>query len=183
MAFCNGAQIMALALFTPAFRICLALCAAAALLLAPATAKARENLGLYSGWAAFRDPLVPRCYAIAKAEPSSLRRDQQPYATVGTWPRRNIRNQIHFRLSRTLAAQPRIAIQIGGERFSLMGSGSDAWADDGRTNAAIIARMRSARSMTVSATGANGTRFSNTWQLAGAASAMDAASLGCARLR
>ena len=161
----------------------LILAAAACGLGLAAPVHARESLGIYTQWGAFRDPVVPRCYAIAKALPSTLQRDYEPYATVGTWPRRKIRNQIHFRLSRKLAAQPRLTILIGGERFALTGSGADAWASDARVNAAIIARMRSAKSMTVSATGANGKRFSNSWPLAGAASAMDSASLGCARLR
>jgi hypothetical protein len=43
--------------------------------------------------------------------------------------------------------------------------------------------MRSAPSMTVSARDALGRGFANTYQLAGAATAMDAASIGCAQLR
>ena len=56
-------------------------------------AMARENIGIYGNWGAFRDPMVPRCYAVAKALPSTMRRDYQPYATVGTWPKRKLRNQ------------------------------------------------------------------------------------------
>jgi hypothetical protein len=154
------------------------------LLLAAAVAspaQARDSLGMYFTWGAFRDPAVPRCYAIAKAAPSTLRRDYDPYASVGTWPKRGVRNQVHFRVSRKLAANPRMNLLIGGKRFALVGGGGDAWADDKATNAAIVAAMRSARSMTLSASGANGQRFSNTWKLAGAASAMDAAAVGCAR--
>jgi len=147
------------------------------------TASARENLGIFSEWGAFRDPTVPRCYAIAKAIPSTLHRDYQPYVTVGTWPKRKLRNQVHFRLSRKLAAKPRLSLRIGGRSYALTGGGGDAWAPDNRANAAITAAMRSASSMTVSASGANGKRFSNTWRLRGAASAMDAAAIGCARLR
>ena len=146
-------------------------------------AMARDSLGVFGGWGAFADPDKGRCYAIAKAIPSRLQRDYEPYATVGTWPGRKVRNQVHFRMSRKLAADPRLSIIIGGERYKLTGGGGDAWAPDARTNAAILAAMRSARSMTVSASGANGQRFSNTWPLAGAATAMDAASLGCARRR
>lgn len=154
---------------------------AAALSAVPASA--RDSLGVYSGWAAFRDPLVPRCYAIAMAEPSRLKRDYQPYADIGTWPRRGLRGQVHFRLSRKLAANARITLSLGGERFELTGGGGDAWAADRRMDAAIVAAMRSARAMTVSARDAAGRRFSNTYVLAGAASAMDAAAIGCARLR
>jgi hypothetical protein len=165
-------------------RICLAAVASLAMLLG-VPSLARDSLGLYSSWGAFRDPAVPRCYAIAIAiaKPSTLHRDYQPYAAIGSWPKRSLRNQVHFRLSRQMSQNPRIILLIGGERFKLAGGGGDAWATDNRMNAAIVAAMRSARSMTVSATDASGKRFSNTWPLAGAASAMDAAAIGCARLR
>lgn len=153
------------------------------LLLAAGPALARDSLGLFENWAAFRDPAVPRCYAIAMAEPSKLQRDYQPYAAIGTWPKRAVRNQVHFRLSRRLAAEGRIVLSIDGRRFELVGGGGDAWAADRRMDAAIVAAMRSARTMTVSARGANGQGFSNTWQLSGAATAMDAAAIGCARLK
>ena len=144
---------------------------------------ARESLGMYSDWGAFRDSVVPRCYAIAKALPSTLQRDYEPFATVATWPKRAVRNQIHFRMSRKLAKNPRLVLRINGNSHALVGGGGDAWAQDRKMNAAILAAMRSAKRMTVSATGANGKRFSNTWRLPGAASAMDAAAIGCAKLR
>jgi len=156
---------------------------AGALLLLACPAAARDSLGMYESWGAFRDPAVPRCYAIAMAAPSTLRRDYQPYAAIGSWPRRSVRNQVHFRLSRRLAPGSRITLAIGRDRFRLTGGGGDAWAVDRRMDAAVVAAMRSARSMTISARDAAGKGFSNTWPLAGAASAMDAATLGCARLR
>lgn len=144
---------------------------------------ARDSLGLYATWGAFRDPVAPRCYAIAMAEPSRQQRDYQPFAAVGTWPRRGIRNQIHFRLSRALADNPRIVLTIGDQRFTLVGGGGDAWAATNEDNAAIVAAMRSAPRMGVSASDRRGRRFSNVWPLAGAASAMDAAAIGCSRTR
>jgi hypothetical protein len=148
-----------------------------ALLASPAAA--RDSLGMYAGWGAFRDPAVPRCYAIAMAQPSTKQRDYQPYASVGTWPRRSVRGQIHFRLSRRLAPSARIVLSLGRDQFQLNGGGGDAWAVDRRMDAAIVAAMRSARAMTVFARDAQGRGFSNTWTLAGAATAMDAASIGC----
>lgn len=146
-------------------------------------AQARESLGLYGTWGAFRDPLVPRCYAIAMAAPSAQRRDYQPFAAIGTWPRRGARNQLHFRLSRKIAAGSRIVLRIGGKRIELTGGGGDAWPRNEQDNAAIIAAMRSAPQMTVQARGMAGGGFVNIWELAGAASAMDAAAIGCAQLR
>lgn len=159
--------------------VCSALIAATA---AP-PALARDSLGMFEGWGAFRDPAEPRCYAIAKADPSSLRRTWQPYADVATWPRKGVRGQVHFRLSRPLAKGGRVTLTIGEQRFQLTGGGGDAWAADKRMDAAIVAAMRSARFMVVSARGANGRTFGNIWQLAGAATAMDAAAIGCAQLR
>lgn len=146
-------------------------------------ALARDALGMFGEWAAFRDPAVPRCYAIAKAAPSTLQRDYQPYANVAYWPRQGVRGQVHFRLSRKLAADAKITLSIGGQKIPLTGGGGDAWAVDKRGDAAIVAAMRSAREMTVSARDARGRGFSNTWQLAGAATAMDAAAVGCAAIR
>ncbi len=164
----------------PASRLRLLIVAAAVL---SAPAQARDSLGMFSTWAAFRDPAVPRCYAIAMAAPSTLRRDFQPYATVSNWPKQAVRGQIHFRLSRNLAPGSKIALTVGSTRFELTGGGGDAWATDRRMDAAIVAAMRSARNMTVNARGTDGKGFSNTWPLAGAATAMDAASVGCARVR
>ena len=148
-----------------------------------APAFSRDSLGVFSEWGAFRDAAVPRCYAIAKAEPSRLQRDFDPYASIGTWPRRKIRNQIHLRLSRKTAANSAITLKVGGKSFALTGSGGNAWAKNRAMDAAIVAAMRSAGSMTVSARGTDGRGFSNTYQLAGAATAMDAATVGCARIR
>lgn len=157
--------------------------AVAIALLLTAPAQARDSLGVFANWAAFRDPATPRCYAIAMAEPSTMQRDFQPYADVGTWPRRQVRGQVHFRLSRRTAPGSAITLSLGGQRYALVGGGGDAWAADKRMDAAIVAAMRSAAEMVVNARDAQGRGFSNTWKLGGAATAMDAATIGCARLR
>ncbi|PKB24922.1 hypothetical protein B0I00_0101 [Novosphingobium kunmingense] len=153
------------------------------LVLVATPAAARDALGLFDTWGVFRDPAVPRCYAIAKAAPSLKRRDHQPYADVAFWPRAQVRGQVHFRLSRNLRANAPITLSIGGQRLRLAGGGADAWAANRRMDAAIVAAMRSGGEMTVSARDAAGNGFSNTWTLAGAATAMDAAQIACARLR
>lgn len=140
---------------------------------------AKDSLGVFGQWGAFRDPSVPRCYAIAAADDAGA----QAYASVGTWPKRGVRGQLHVRLSRAAAPLSAISLRLGGERFELAGSGADAWARDRRMDAAIVAAMRSARSMSVSARDPGGRRFTDRYSLAGAATAMDAATVGCARLR
>ena len=144
---------------------------------------AKDSLGVFGQWGAFRDADVPRCYAIAMADASRNRRDFEPYASVGTWPRRNIRAQVHFRLSRELSDGPRIRLAIGGQRFDLTGGGSDAWAANAQDDAAILAAMRAGSRLYISATDNRGNRFTDRYSLQGAATALDAAQVGCAQLR
>ena len=153
-----------------------------ALLAVPALA--RDSLGMFESWGAFRDPGMPRCYAIAMADkPRGAKVDYQAYADVGHWPRRGLRNQVHFRLSRRVLPKTPIRLTIDRQQFLLVGGGGDAWAADRRMDAAIVAAMRSAKAMRVRATAANGRGFSDHYPLPGAASAIDAAALGCAPQR
>jgi hypothetical protein len=167
--------------------IAAALLALVALLLAAPVA-ARDSLGVFGDWGAFRDPRVPRCYAIAAAQNARsgqpLRQGSgQAYASIGTWPRRQVRGQVHMRLSRAVAPSATISLGIGGQRFELTGGGGDAWARDRRMDAAIVAAMRSAGSMSVSTRDTSGRRFTDRYSLEGAATAMDAATVGCSRIR
>ena len=157
--------------------------AAIALIALASPLAAKDSLGVFSGWAAFRDPSTPRCYAIAKPEPDGKPREQAAYATVANWPGKQIRNQLHIRLSRKMAKGARISLQVGQRSFVLVGGGADAWARDAATDAAIVAAMRSAERMSVRASDARGRRFSDSYKLAGAATAVDAATLACARKR
>ena len=141
---------------------------------------AKDSLGVFGQWGAFRDADVPRCYAIAAANESRNRRDFEPYASVGTWPDRRVRGQVHFRLSRELSASPRLRLAISGQRFELTGGGSDAWAANAGDDAAIVAAMRAASAMSVSGTDNRGNRFTDRYSLSGAATAIDAAVVGCA---
>lgn len=151
------------------------------LLVLAAPLAAKDDLGVFEQWAAFRDPQVPRCYAIAMAERSAG--SFTAFADVASWPRRGVRGQVHFRLSRELADNPRVVLNLSGVRFELTGGGVDAWAPDRQGDAAIVAAMRSAGSMAISATDAAGRRFTDRYSLAGAATAMDAATVGCTGIR
>jgi hypothetical protein len=150
-------------------------------LFASAPLWAKDDLGVFDEWAAFRDTDVPRCYAITAAERGTSA--FPAYADVANWPRQGVRGQVHFRLSRELADNPRLSVSLGRERFELTGGGVDAWAPDRRTDAAIVAAMRSQTQMSLSATDRAGRRFTDRYSLAGGATAMDAATVGCAAIR
>ena len=140
-------------------------------------AAARDNLGVFESWGAFRDARPPRCYAIAEpvhAVPKNAK--WRPFASIAAWPAQGVRNQLHIRLRHPVPAKGRASLIIGRQRFQLVAGGADAWAQDARMDAAIVAAMRSAERMTVSAGGS-----SDTYRLRGAATAIDAATFGCAR--
>jgi len=146
-------------------------------------AAARDALGIFGRWGTFRDARPLRCFAIS--EPPSRIRDAtfRPFASVSTWPGRDIRGQIHFRLRKARMAGAPITLSVGERRFALVGGRADAWAPDARADAAIVAAMRSARSMSIATRTENGRAFADAYALKGAATAIDAAALGCARLR
>ncbi|HUD93756.1 invasion associated locus B family protein [Sphingobium sp.] len=151
-------------------------------LLMATPAGARDSLGIFENWGAFRDPGAPRCFAIA--EPVARRgQARKGFASVGNWPRQRVRGQLHIRLSRTRSTQAPVTLSVGERRFTLVAGQVDAWAPDARNDAQIIAAMRSASSMSVQTVGADGRAFADSYALRGAATAIDAAALGCARLR
>jgi len=146
-----------------------------------APALARDSLGVFDEWAAFRDPANPRCYAIAAPDQSAGRSRFDAYASVGYWPRQGVRGQPHFRLSRAAAKGADVTLTIGTREFALTGGGADAWGRDKRMDAAIIAAIRRGETMRVSTRDGAGNRIRDSYSLKGAATALDAAALGCAR--
>jgi hypothetical protein len=154
-------------------RLALAICA----LVLAAPLAARDSLGVFDGWAAFRDASPKRCYAIARPKGNG---PAGASASIATWPDRKVRGQVHFVLSRAVADNAPVRLRIAGRDFALIAKGRNAWAADARMDAAIIAALRSALAMTVSASSDQGRRFTDRYALAGAATAIDAAAIGCA---
>jgi hypothetical protein len=142
---------------------------------------ARDSLGVFGDWGAFRDTEVPRCYAIAAAEESRASRDFEPFASVGTWPQRQVRGQVHFQLSRNARPDSPVTLRVGRESFRLQADGNNAWAPDAQADAQIIAAIRGATAMQVRARDSIARRFTDSYSLEGAATALDAATLACSR--
>ncbi|QIG81690.1 hypothetical protein [Stakelama tenebrarum] len=142
------------------------------------SAAPRESLGVFESWGAFRDASPRRCYAIA--EPVRSRRgDPRPFASIADWPGEHIRGQLHIRLSREKHPKAAVTLAIGERRFELIAGERDAWAPDTATDAAIVSAIRGGRSMSVETTARNGRAFADVYALGGAATAIDAAALGC----
>ena len=151
--------------------------AAALALLLAAPVAARDTVGVYKGWGAFRDAQPPRCFAIARPVVANGRTGG--FASVATWPGRGLRSSFYARLSRERDRSAAVTLTIGERRFTLTASGVEAWAADAPSDRAIVAAMRGGRSMSVEAVGSGGRPFADVYTLAGAATAIDAAALSC----
>ncbi len=151
------------------------------LVLAAAPAAARDSLGIFDNWGVFSDASPRRCYAIAEPVRRGGGAGWRPFASIATWPGQGARNQLHIRLSHERDPRARVTLSVGERRFELAAGNADAWAPDARTDAAVVAAIRSSRSMSVETLGRGGQPFADVYPLRGAATAIDAATLGCAR--
>lgn len=151
------------------------------LILADPAAAQRSSLGIFFQWGAFRDQSPPRCFAIAEPTRSPKAEGWQPFASVAYWPTRQVRGQIHFRLSRQKRQGSAVLLRIDDRTFQLIGGGANAWAPNRQADAEIVAAMRSGVHMTVETRSERGLRVRDYYQLRGAATAIDAAAIACAR--
>jgi hypothetical protein len=145
-----------------------------------AHANERQTLGVYGDWAAFRDKAEPRCYAIAKPFSTHGAPIIKSYASFGYWPKSGLRGQFYVRLSKPLGQGRELRLTVGERRFILRGNGMHGWAGDARMDAAIVSAARTSENMRVHGTTENGGTINDIYQLRGAATALDAAALGCA---
>lgn len=153
---------------------------AVALIVPEAAEAKRASLGVFERWGAFRDERPLRCFAISEPERQIPGADWRAFASIAHWPGQNIRGQVHVRLSRATKPEAPVTLRIGAARFALGAGGADAWAASPEMDAAIVAAMRSARLMRVDARDAAGRAFTDVYYLPGAATAIDAAAMGCA---
>lgn len=142
---------------------------------------ARDPLGVFNAWGAFRDKAPHRCYAIAQPDPIRSKGDWRPFASVATWPERGVRNQIHIRLRKNRKPDTPVTLSIGPQKFELVGGKADAWAPSPRADAGIVRAMRSGEWMIVKARAEKGGGFVDSYKLRGLATAIDAATVACVR--
>ena len=149
---------------------------------APAPAQ-RTSLGIHGHWGAFEEQDPRRCFAIT--EPSRRARRNMPrgFASIGYWPERGVLGQIHFRLSVNKRPGSAVLLKIDDRTFQLVGGVNNAWAQDPRADAEIVAAIRRGVAMTVETRSERGMLVRDNYELAGAATAIDAAAIGCARSR
>jgi hypothetical protein len=149
-------------------------------LAAPAGAQVRP-LGVYGQWASFEKEKPRNCYAIAAPFRAPRAGEWKPFAAIGYWPQRKLRGQVHFRLSREKREGSAVLLRIADRTFQLLAGKADAWAPDRTADAMIVSAMRSGVDMTIETRAANGALIRDSYRLLGAATAIDAAAIACAK--
>lgn len=151
--------------------------------LALALAGERVALGVWERWAAIRDAgngAGPRCFAIAQPVLAGGDSDRRgAFASVAARQGPARAPAVFYRLSRARGAGAAITLTVGERRFALVGDRTTARAPDAATDRAILNAMRSAHAMTLATLDADGRTIADSYPLAGAATAIDAAQLGC----
>lgn len=140
---------------------------------------ARDPIGAFGRWAAFRDPSPRHCFAITEPVEAVRGSGNRAFVSVARWPGAGIRAQLHVRFSRPRNPRAAVTLAVGERRFPLTAGALDAWAPDPATDRAIIAAMRANRSLSVESIGADGRPLADVYALHGAATAIDAAMLAC----
>ena len=130
-------------------------------------------------WGAFREG--GRCFAIAQPFQSLRPEGWQPFASIAYQPSLRLRGQLHVRLSREKRVGSAVLLRIDGRSFQLVAGARDAWAPDARADAEIRTAMRTGLEMMVETRATRGVLVRDLYRLRGAATAIDAAAIACAR--
>jgi hypothetical protein len=147
---------------------------------APVAAQ-RQALGIFFQWGAFLQEGPKRCFALAEPHRAPKAEGRRPFASISFWPGIGVRGQVHFRLSRNKRPGSAVLLRIDDRTFQLFAGGANAWARDARGDAEIVAAMRSGIDMIIETRSDRGAMVRDYYQLRGAATAIDAAALACAR--
>lgn len=137
---------------------------------------AKQPLGIFSLWGAFKDG--SRCWAVAEPEGAARRSGARAFASVA-WSTRAERGQVSFRLARAKRQGSAVLLRIDARLFQLIGGGDTAWAENAHADADIVAAMRTGVTMTIETRAENGASLRDTYPLRGAATAIDAAAIAC----
>jgi hypothetical protein len=144
---------------------------------APA-AERRQIIHAGGGWAAI--DFGAACEARARSVLLAPKGKVQATAGFAFTPDRRRWGEFSARLSRVPRPGSSVLLTIGSRPFLLVARGDLAWSRARAQEQAMIAAARAAESMRVEARDAGGRRFRDTYPLAGAPTAIDAAAARCA---
>jgi invasion protein IalB len=149
----------------------------------PALAQAPESptsLGTSGDWEAFTYEAEGSkvCYAYSQPKKSEANKKGVGrgaiYFMITHAPGKKVKAQPSTFIGYTFKDKSEVKLTIEGKDFNLYPVGNTAWTDKVETEKAILAAMKSGKTMTVSGTSAKGTETTDTYSLKGISAAMDA---------
>lgn len=149
------------------------------LMFATPAAAEKQSLGIFSLWGSFRDG--GRCWAVAEPEGAARRAGGRAFASVAWAGSGGPRGQVSFRLARPKRQGSAVLLRIDDRLFQLVGGGDTVWAENARADAEVVAAMRIGVQMTLETRAEDGRALHDSYALRGAATAIDAAAIACAR--
>lgn len=164
----------------------LLLAAGLCLLTLPAFAQTPDNptsLGASGDWEAFTYEAEGSkvCYVYSqpkKSEPAAAKRGPI-YFMVTHWPGKKVKAQPSTFIGYTFKEGSEVKLGVDAKNFSLYPVENMAWTDKVETEKAILAALKSGKSMTVAGTSAKGTATKDTYSLNGMSAAMAAIDGAC----
>lgn len=152
------------------------LCLATAVMAAPS-----RLLIARGSWAGF--DRGQSCDAMARPLARAGPREIQAYAAIAFDRAGPRQGQMFVQLRRASRPGSSVLLTVGAQPFQLVARGASAWSRDAAQETAILAAMRAAGGMRVTARDSAGRRMSDRYLLAGAPTAIDAAAAACSRPR
>lgn len=155
---------------------------------APGFAQAPANptsLGASGDWEAFTYEAEGSkvCYATSapkKTEANKKGVDRGPvYFMITHWPGKKVRAQPSVMIGYKFKDASDVKLTVDGKNFVLFPVDNMAWTDKVETEKAILAAMKSGKSMVVSGVSAKGTATKDTYSLSGISAAMDTIDSAC----
>jgi Invasion associated locus B (IalB) protein len=162
------------------------LIAAALLLPAQAFAQTQDNptsLGASGEWEAFTYEAEGSkvCYVYSqpkKSDPATAKRGPI-YFMITHWPGKKVKGQPSTFIGYTFKEGSEVKLSVDAKSFNLYPVDNMAWTDKVDTEKAILAALKSGKSMSVSGTSAKGTATKDTYSLNGISAALDSIDGAC----
>jgi hypothetical protein len=141
------------------------------------------SLGASADWEAFTYEAEGSkvCYIYSqpkKSEPATAKRGPI-YFMITHWPSKKVKAQPSTFIGYNFKEGSDVKLSVDTKSFNLYPVENMAWTDKVETEKAILAALKSGKSMTISGTSAKGTATKDTYSLSGMSAAMAAIDAAC----
>lgn len=143
---------------------------------AVASAQAPNRIGTFQNWGAYsyKSGKSTVCYVLSiptAKEPASVDHGDI-FFMVSQRPGQNISYEPQVMVGYTLKADSKVNVTIDNRNFVMFVKDKAAWVENAAEEPALVAAMRSGKSMTVKAVSARGTNTSYNYSLSGISAAL-----------